>query len=291
MQAPHTIGRFAAAIAAAAALAAPAHASGIRAAEGIGFYIGVDSLATVASGTFAGMANPNAGRLTLLLDHGNHFHGIGAYSYGGTAASPVVLPTSANNRLPEMSSRVTEAASSIALQAGTGAFAGQWVSGVLPEGTPAADYSYLGAASIQSLVGRGDAAEVLYGSSGGRWNAAYGDVVVGLRLEGISDGLKVAVGDHLDVFSGGAGSVFTLGSGSALSFLPTFYTDGAAAPGTYSAQFSLVNLGSNGAVRDGGSFYYDFSVAAPVPEPGTWALMLAGLAAAAALARHRRRAH
>lgn len=270
------------------ALAGTAHASGVRADEGIGFYIGVDSLATVASGTFAGLANPNAGRLTLLLDHGNHFHGIGAYSYTGTAAAPVVLPTSANNRLPEPSSRVNEATSSVALQAGTGAFAGQWVSGVLPDGAPAADYSYLGTASIQSLAGLNATADVLYGSSANRWSTSYADVVVGLRLEGISDGLKVAIGNDLDAFAGGVGSVFTLGSSGTLSFLPTFYTEGNAAPGTYSAQFSLVNLGGNGAVQDGGSFHYDFSVAAPVPEPQTWALMLMGLAVAAGVARRRR---
>src|SRR5690348_16557896 len=73
--------------------------------EGIGFYIGYDSLAAVASGTYAGLSNPNVDRLTLLFDHGNHFHGIGAYSYSGSASAPVVLSTNANNRIPEISSR------------------------------------------------------------------------------------------------------------------------------------------------------------------------------------------
>lgn len=272
------------------ALAAPAAASGIRAAEGIGYYIGIDSLQTVASGSFAGLANPNAGRLTLLLDHGNHFHGIGAYSYTGTAAAPVVQPTNANNRLPEPSSRVDEATSSIALQAGTGAFSGRWVSQPLASGAPAADYSYLGTASIQSLAGLGTAADVLYNSSAGRWNAAFGDVVVGLKLEAISSGLKVAIGNQMDAFSGGVGSVFTLGDLGSLDFVPTFHADAGAAPGVYSAQFSLVNLGGNAAVQSGGSFAYDFSVAAPVPEPQTWAMMLLGLALAAGVARRRGKA-
>ncbi len=61
---------------------------GLRWHEGIGFYVGVDGLASVTSGTFAGLANPNAGRLTFLFDHGNHFHGIGAYSYTGTVTAP-----------------------------------------------------------------------------------------------------------------------------------------------------------------------------------------------------------
>ncbi|WP_198156941.1 all3515 family Zur-repressed PEP-CTERM protein [Aquincola tertiaricarbonis] len=270
------------------AFSGSAAASGIRAAEGIGYYIGVDSLQTVASGTFAGLANPNAGRLTLLLDHGNHFHGIGAYSYTGTAAAPVVQPTSANNRLPEPSSRVDEATSSIALQAGSGAYAGRWVSQPLAAGAPAADYSYLGGASIQSLSGLGTAAGVLYNSSAGRWNAAFSDVVVGLKLESISSGLKVAIGNEMDAFAAGVGSVFTLGDSGSLNFLPTFHADANVAPGVYSAQFSLVNLGGNSAVQSGGSFAYDFSVAAPVPEPQTWALMLIGLAAAAGMARRRK---
>ena len=29
---------------------------------------------------------------------------------------------------------------------------------------------------------------------------------------------------------------------------------------------------------DGGIFFYDFAAPSPVPEPGTWALMLAGVA-------------
>lgn len=265
-----------------------ASATGIRADEGIGYYIGVDSLQTVASGTFAGLANPNAGRLTLLFDHGNHFHGIGAYSYTGTAAAPVVQPTNANNRLPEVSSRVDEATSSIALKAGSGAFAGRWVSQPLAEGSPAADYSHLGAASIQSLSGLGSTADVLYGSSSGRWNKSFNDVVVGLKLESISAGLKVAIGSSMDAFSAGVGSVFNLGDSASLSFMPTFHVDASLAPGVYSAQFSLVNLGGNSAVMSGGSFSYDFSVAAPVPEPQTWALMLMGLAlAAVAVRRHR----
>src|SRR5690349_3565 len=73
--------------------------------EGIGLYIGYDGLSTVASGTYAGLSNPNLNRLTLLLDHGDHFHGIGAYSYTGPATSPTILPTNTNNRIPEISSK------------------------------------------------------------------------------------------------------------------------------------------------------------------------------------------
>lgn len=249
----------------------------LRGGEGIGFYVGIDGLTNVASGTFAGLANPNAGRLTLLFDHGDHFHGIGSYSLRGTASAPVIAATNANNRLPELHTRTTPETSAIALKAGTGALAGRWVSGVLPESAPTYEYSFLGAASIQSLPGLvTPEADVLYASSQNRWSSTYSDVTVALKLEGITSGLKVAQGSNTDVFAGGVGSLLVLGSSDELTFMPTFHVANDAAPGVYTAQFSLVNLGSNSAVRDSGTFFYDFEVSA-VPEPHSGLLLLAGM--------------
>lgn len=263
-----------------------AHASdGLRWGDGIGFYVGVDGLATIASGAFAGLANPNQGRLSLLFDHGNHFHGIGVYSYSGTAAAPVVSPTNANNRIPELSSRNNEAASSLRLQPGTGLLAGKWVSGVLASEAEAFEYSHLGIASVQSLSGVNAAFDVLYNSSGARWNTPASDVLVGLKLESSTPGLKVSINGQLDVF--GQGSVFVLGDLNNLSALPVLYTDGSAAPGVYSAEFSLVKLGGNAAIRDGGLFNLD--VAVPVPEPESWGLAMAGLMVAGTFLRRRSR--
>lgn len=274
------------ALAALAALTVQAHAAeGARWGEGIGFYIGVDSLATVASGTFAGLANPNAGRLTLLFDHGDHFHGIGAYSYSGSVSAPVIDPTNTNNRIPETYARTDADNQALALTAGTGAFAGKLVSAVQAAGVNH-EYGHLGAASIQSLAGLGEQADALYGSSGARWSQAYEGVLVGLKLESISAGLKVAAQGDLDLFD--TSNVAALGDGQSLSFLPTFYVDSTAAAGTYTAQFSLVNLGSNQAVLDGGTFYIDFAVAPAVPEPGTWAMLAAGLATLGVVARRRK---
>lgn len=267
----------------------PSHAAEpMRADEGIGFYIGIDSLATIASGTYAGLANPNYGRLTFLFDHGNHFHGIGAYSYTGLASAPVINGTNANNRIPETYARIPPLSGTLALTAGSGAFAGKWVSGVLDEDTDHHEYSYLGMSSIQSLSGgeAGSAESVLFNSSNGRWNAALDGVQVALKLEYITPGLKVAANGDMDLFD--SGNLYLLGAGNSFDFLPTFWTDGSATPGNYSVQFSLVNLGSNTSVRDSGTFYIDFSVPAPVPEPESWALFAGGLLVLSQIARRRR---
>lgn len=267
-----------------------AHASEpLRADEGIGFYVGIDSLATIASGTYAGLANPNYGRLTYLMEHGNHFHGIGAYSYTGSAAAPVINGSNANNRIPELSARISPLPGTLALSAGSGEFAGKLVSGVLGDSVAHHDYSYLGTSSIQSLAdgAAGSAEAVLYASSANRWNAQLDGVQVALKLEYITPGLKVAANGDMDLFD--SGNLYLLGDGNGFDFVPTFYTDAAAAVGTYTAQFSLVNLGSNTAVRDGGTFYIDFAVAPPVPEPASWAMLLGGLLMLGTVAARRAR--
>ncbi|MDP3873480.1 MAG: all3515 family Zur-repressed PEP-CTERM protein [Methyloversatilis sp.] len=245
----------------------------LRGDEGIGYYVAVDSLATIASGTYAGQANPNYGRLTVLFDHGNHFHGIGTYSYTGPGSAPVVNGTNANNRIPE----TYTLAAPLPLTPGSGSDAGLLVSSVLPEAALQHEYSYLGLSSIQSLAGNpaGSERDVLFNSSSGRWNGTLDNVSVALKLESITPGLKVAANGDADLFD--TGNLYLLGAGNSFDFLPVFWTAADAAPGTYSAQFSLVNLGSNLAVRDSGTFHFDFAVAAPVPEPGTWAMLLGGL--------------
>lgn len=266
-----------------------AHANeGVRWDEGIGFYVGIDGRTQTAGGTYDGLPNPNAGRLTLLLDHGDHFHGIGTYSYTGSAAAPSITPTSANNRIPEPYSRIApyNLPTSVSLVHGSGAWSGKWVSAVLPDEAPHHDYSHLGMASIQTLAGAaaGSPQATLFGSSGGRWNAPLDNVVVGLKLEYITPGLKVGSALDDDLFD--QSDVFSLGAGNAFELTPLFWTAGDALPGEYTARFSLVNLGSNTAVQPSGTFYFDFSV--PVPEPETWALWLAGLGMLGTLSRRRR---
>lgn len=254
---------------------------GSRHGEGIGFYVGIDSRVVLPSGTYAGQMNPNAGRLSLLFDHGDHFHGIGTYSLSGPADAPITLPTNSNNRIPETYTGLT----SIPLQMGSGAFAGTWASKVLPNSEPAYEYSHLGIASIQSLDGLSPLADVLFHSSGDRWSAHYQNTTVALKLMSATAGLKVAAGGMMDIFGGS--DTFTMGPSGGFEFMPTYYVDAGAAPGIYSAQFMLVNLGRNADARSGGTFYLDFSVPTPVPEPGTWALFGVGLLALTWMGRRR----
>ncbi|MCW0200986.1 MAG: all3515 family Zur-repressed PEP-CTERM protein, partial [Rhodanobacter thiooxydans] len=177
----------------------------LRGNQGIGYYIGIDSLATIGQGTFGGLANPNYNRLTFLWEHSNHFHAIGTYSYTGTAAAPVVNGTNANNRIPELGSRIAPLPGPLALTAGTGDYAGKWVSSVLGEDVPHHEHSYLGISSIQALSGGdvGSAQAILFNSTRNRWNSTLDNVSVALKLESITPGLKVAANGDNDLFDTG----------------------------------------------------------------------------------------
>jgi hypothetical protein len=252
-------------------------AEGIRFAEGIGYYVAVDTRLFNVGGTYNGLANPNANRLTFLLDHGDHFHSIGSYSLTGPAPGTVV-DTSGNNRIPETYTYTGPGGTAvpdndfIALVAGSGMWAGKRVA------QSGGDYGNLGIASIQTL-------EALPGtpasdppnpfmSSGNRWSAEFQSVTVGLKLLNATPGLKIGTAGDMDLFD--MGDTVTLGDSRTFEFMPKFYVDGDAAMGTYTAEFMLVNLGTNTNVRNSGRFYIDFYN--PVPEPSTYALMGAGLA-------------
>lgn len=267
--------RFAAVILAAVSLSAHAQ---VRHAEGIGLYVGLDSRAVFPSGGYAGLPNPNHNRLTLLLDHGDHFHSIGTYSFVGPAPHPGVRDSSSNNRVPETFS----AEPPLSLTAGGGLYSGRLRSSV-----GSSEYSYLGIASIQTLAGNapGSAADVLLQSSGNRWSGSLTGVNVGLQLLNATPGLKIGTEAVLDLFS--LSSTILLGHGNTFEFKPVFSVPSSALPGTYSAEFKLVNLNPASPYGESGRFYLDFAV--PVPEPSAYLMMLAGLVFMGAVAARRRR--
>lgn len=246
-------------------VATPALAE-IRHDEGIGFYVGVDTRPNMVGGTYNGLPNPNQGRLSMLLEHVDHYHGIGNYSYSGPGTLPVVIDTNANNQIPETSSGLPPNA----LTPGSGLYAGKLRSTV-----DGSEYSYLGMASTHSLMGYPDDApeSVLYRSSGGRWTGSLTGIEVGLQLVSYTLGLHVGTESDLDVFDGA--DVYSLGQGDTFEFKPVFWVAGGATPGTlYTAGFRLVNLTDGSDVMDSGRFYFNFTAA--VPEPGTYALMGVG---------------
>jgi hypothetical protein len=272
-QAYIAVGFFAAAPLVVSTTIAPAQAHGTHG-DDTEYYIGLDGLQVLTSGTYAGLENPNYNRLTFLFAHReedptrNHFHGIGSYSYLGSVASPSINYTNANNRIPETYTGIPP----LKLLPGTGIYAGRLISYDTHE-----EYSNLNIQSITSLAGALEADDqYLFNSSRGRWQSSLAGATIGLQLLEISSGLNIAneAGDNI---LSSIGDIYTLGGGDDFSFTPTFWTQKTATPGTYSATFKLVDLSDN--YLESGTFSFDFRVE-KVPEPSTTiALGFAGLLA------------
>ena len=211
--------------------------------------------------------NPNFGRLTLLFNHGEHFHAIGSYRYVGSAAAPVLEDTSANNRLPEASS-----GERLALKPGVGPYAGK----LTTRGQVGVEYSRLELRNVHQLSGVDD---VLFDSSSNRWNASF-DADVHLKLLGVSSPL-LQVGSLADPNAVPVGGDVHLGEGSEnFSFTPVLWIDATAPVGNYSAEFQLIDP-NDGSVNSG-RFFVDL---VHVPEPGTAMLGGFGLLGLALLGR------
>jgi hypothetical protein len=228
------------------------------------YYIGIDNRmapfnAPVGDGGGAYPNNPNYNRLTFLYNHGDHYHGIGAYTYTGPAASPVLNDTNANNRLPETFTLQEP----LPLHAGSGLYAGlkttQEVLGV--------EYSDLEIRNVHSLAGVDN---ILYNSSANRWNAAFDPAHIHIELLSVSSPhLKVGSATNPNAFQFGDAH---LGDGDEMfSFTPVLWVDDTAPAGNYWAEFRLTDLSGN--FGNSGRFFIDVR---NVPEPGS--LALAGLA-------------
>jgi hypothetical protein len=216
----------------------------------------------------------------MLFNHGDHFHGIGAYSYSGPSGSPIIVPTNTNNRIPEISSGEAP----LPLSPGTGLYAG-----ALVNHAGASEYSDIVFNSINQLAGFGpaDPETVLFNSSGGRWNSSIAGAQIAFELLSITPGLNVGTPTNTNIFAG-PNTTYSVGDGSGFEFTPVFWTAEGVLPGTYSITMRLVDLSSNAALPSG-EFSFDFAVITSVPEPGAAALIGAGLAALGVCLRRRHR--
>jgi hypothetical protein len=253
------------------------------------YIVGVDGLTTIATGTYAGLANPNHNRLTFLFAHtypatpaSNHYHSKGVFRYTGlNLGAATATEVNPNNFLPEG----TLPPLTLTLATG-GAYDGKLVSSI---GSPTdANYafSFLTIEDVGKLAGFGPGAPetILLNSSSGRWNGPLTGADVHLQLVSLTPGLNVGVGSLLQAFVN-PGDDWHLED--SFSFTPTFWTELTAAPGTYAAQFKLTD--EQGLFGDSGTFEFRFEVpAAAIPEPSAFAA-LAGLGALGLAATRRRR--
>jgi hypothetical protein len=229
-------------------------------AQSADYFVAVDSLETLTSGTFAGLPNPNFGRLTLLFAHrsvedpaSNHFHAIGAYTYAShEGGPPVAISTSTNNRIPEISTLFLP----LTLQPGTGRHRKHLVS--MPTES---EYSNLRIASIQSLAALPpDSPDgMLFSSSAGRWASPLDGARVALQRVSLTPELHASDERGRPILHR---HLHELGDGNTLELFPTYWTHCTARVGTYSATLKLVDLRFGEMhLGDSGRFTFDFRVA------------------------------
>ena len=243
------------------------------------YYIGVDNLATIASGTYAGLANPNKDRLTFLYAHwydatpsSNHYHSKGRYIHTGPNLGAATATTvSSANFLPE--------SGTLTMVSGTGAYAGKLVI----EANPSNPFSFLSIEDTGKLSGFADGTPefIMFNSSSGRWNSAITGADVHMKLLNATAGLNFGTSSDPNVnpFADAEG----LHLADSFSFTLNPWVDAGAAPGTYSAQFMLED--EEGVFGDSGTFEFRFTV---IPEPSGTLLSMISLGM---LSLRRRRNH
>ncbi|MAT70278.1 MAG: PEP-CTERM sorting domain-containing protein [Planctomycetaceae bacterium] len=244
------------------------------------YYVGIDTRATpfdapAAEGGGAYPNNPNYNRLTLLFQHGNHYHGIGQYVYAGPAGSPTLIDTNGNNRLPE----TYTGQEPLPLVPGVGVYAGKNTTKHLV----GLEYSALEMQNVHSLNGAGVAEDVLFNSSSNRWSSNFDAAHIHLELVSVSSP-HLNVGTLANPSAVPVGGDVHVGDGDEFfAFTPVLWVDAAAPRGTYSAEFRLVD--ESGTFGDSGRFFLDVQ---QVPEPTSVGLGGLAIAALAAVRRRRR---
>lgn len=221
------------------------------------YYVTVDGRNPLTFGTYTGLENPNLGNLTFLFAHWNdetpsrnHFHSIGSIAYDGPIEDPVVLSTNSNNRIPEGYTGQAP----LTLQPGSGDLSGKLISAATDQ-----SYSDIRLFSIHDM--KSAAAETpeafMYNSSGGGYAATSMDGMnLAIELVAMTPGLFLGVEELSE-----AGDQLTIGGESDLPFEPIFWTNDDAAPGSYSAEFKLVDL--SGTYPSSGTINFDFAVTLP----------------------------
>lgn len=250
------------------------------------YFIGLDDLPTLTSGTYSGLANPNFNHLTFLWGHpsetnpsSSHYHSKGIFIYSGPASSPTVI-NSASDYVPEGT------LAPLKLTLGTGIYAGKLISNPYTDpNDPAYHFSDLTIGSTQSLASAAEGSPelFLFNSSGGRWNSLFEDADLHFELVSLTPGLHIGGLTSLDIGLNVPGNDHHLASGAEnnnFSFTPVLYTDANAAPGIYEAAFRLVD--ESGTYGDSGVIRIRTEV---VPEPNAAMLLLGGVAMVAARRR------
>lgn len=245
----------------------------------VSYYVGVDGLTTVASGTYAGLSNPNHNRLTFLYAHvypdtpaSNHNHSKGVYRHTGPNLGEGSTATEINpaNYLPEGTAPPLDLS-----PANGGLYGGKLVSAEQSGNA----FSTLTIEDTGKLSGftPGSGESVLFNSSTNRWNGSLTGADVHLELVSLSTGLNIGDSTTLNLFANPGDNLHL---GDSFSFTPVFWTAADTAPGVYTAQFKLTD--ESGTFGDSGTFEFRFNV---VPEPSS---ALLGALGSLALLRRRR---
>lgn len=232
-------------------------------AEMLNTYIGIDSREILPSGVYAGLPNPNFGRLTFLHAHpyfdvlpNNHYHGIGSWTYLGPANAAVATNSNAGNRIPEVYTALPPL-TLVSATAAYPAYAGRLMS--LKTEESYSDMRLRPTWDLKQYPTNTAEYYMFISSAGTRTNSLAG-VRPALHLIAKTEGLSIGVSTNVNMVSQ-PGDRLELGEGDAWETTPLFSVAGDAPAGTYSATFKLVDLNAaNTATNESGIFHLDFRV-------------------------------
>ena len=230
-------------------------------AEISGFYVGIDSRPTLASGIYVGLPNPNFNRLTFLSAHNdpftpanNHYHGIGTYTYYGPTNELITAPTNSGWRIPEV---YTGQAPLTLVPTTNGLHAGRLISAPTAE-----HYSTMRLRPVHALTtsitagpvtnqfGYGSGEWFMFNSSGGFRTQSMAGASIALELISLTPGLHLGSAITSDLAMN-PGDRVTLGDGNGFDFKPVFWTEASATPGTSEIRFKLVDAANSGPLESG----------------------------------------